>query len=163
MLAEEISKPAKRLNESFTVYGGTVIKNSQHQYFAAMQVCRQKRQRRSFAQHRPDIQVPRRGLHELTITVQNLWCFFERKHKQPGEDRRADVMELEFKLRHDAKVATSAPDSPEQVRVLIFAGAHLLPVRQNHIRRHQVVDRHPIFPCEPAEAASQRKSGYSRC
>ena len=68
-------------------------------------------------------------------------------------------MQRELEPGDDAEVAAAAAQRPEQVGVLAGAGAAHRAVGADDVRRHQVVDGHPVRPREPAEAAAQRQPG----
>src|SRR5262245_29897468 len=68
-------------------------------------------------------------------------------------------MELEFERGDDPEVAASAPETPEQVGVLLLARHHELAVGGDHVARAQVVDRQPELAHQVADAATQGQSG----
>src|SRR5215475_6580246 len=72
-------------------------------------------------------------------------------------------MQRELELCDDAKIATPASNSPEQVRVLIGAGAQHLSVCRNHLSSDQIVDCHSVFARKPTEATTQSQTCYSGC
>lgn len=63
----------------------------------------------------------------------------DREYGQPGEHDRAERVQLELELRHDAEVAAAAADTPEQVGVLPLAGLHHAAVGQDHLGGDEVV------------------------
>ena len=64
-------------------------------------------------------------------------------------------MQPEQERGDDAEVAAAAADGPEQVGILVGAGAHLLAARQNDLGLEQVVDREPALAGQMAEAAAK--------
>src|SRR5215218_6298959 len=62
----------------------------------------------------------------------------------------------------DAEVAAAAAERPEQVRVLVGAGAQELTVCGHHLEGQDVVAGQPVFPCKPAYASAQRQPCYTR-
>jgi hypothetical protein len=64
-------------------------------------------------------------------------------------------MQAEQERGDDAKVATTAPDGPEEVGIVVGAGVHLLAARQDELGLEQVVDREPALAGQMAKAASQ--------
>nr|WP_244439375.1 hypothetical protein [Azospirillum baldaniorum] len=57
------------------------------------------------------------------------------------------------------KLAAAAADGPEEVGVLVGAGAQELPVCGDHVGGQQIVHRQPVFAGQPAEPAAQRQPG----
>ena len=64
-----------------------------------------------------------------------------------------------FKRRDDTEISATAPQAPEEVRVLIRAGGQKLPVGRDEICRQQVVAAETVLPHQPAEAAAQGQPG----
>jgi hypothetical protein len=62
-------------------------------------------------------------------------------HDETGEDVRTKRMELELEGRNDAEIAAAAPQRPEEIRVLVLAGANQLRVGGDDIGRDEIVDR----------------------
>jgi hypothetical protein len=62
----------------------------------------------------------------------------------------------------DAEVASPAADGPEEVGILVRAGAYLLAARENDVGFEQVVDRKPAFAGQMAEAAAQGEATHPR-
>ena len=65
----------------------------------------------------------------------------------------ADLVHLELERRHDAEVRPGAADAPEQVGVLVLAGAHQRPVGEDDVDRAEMVDGEPVLADQPADAA----------
>ena len=82
--------------------------------------------------------------------------------ERAGEDVRIERVRAERERRHDAEVAASAPQAPEQVRVLVRARTDGLAGREDDIRRDEVVDRQAVPARQPADAAAQREPGDPR-
>jgi len=57
-----------------------------------------------------------------------------------------------------AEVAAAAPDRPEQVGVLLAAGAHALAAREHELGLEQVVDRQAELGRQVTEAAAERQA-----
>ena len=76
------------------------------------------------------------------------------------EDRarvdRTDRMRLEQEARHDAKVAASPAQRPEEIGVLALAGRDKTAVGQDNVRFEQVVDREAVLAREVPGAAAER-------
>ena len=71
-------------------------------------------------------------------------------------------MKTKLELGHDAEVAATAAQAPEQVRVLGRRRADQLPVRGHERVRLDVVARQPELTREPAHPAAERQSSDSR-
>jgi hypothetical protein len=59
----------------------------------------------------------------------------------------------------DPEVGACAPETPEQVRVLILVGVHEATVRRHDVDRQQVVDREPELPLQAPHTAPERQPG----
>ena len=59
----------------------------------------------------------------------------------------------------NAEVAASAAQSPEEIGILVLAGAYHPPVRGNNGSGHQIIDRQPMLTCQIAEPAAECQSG----
>ena len=70
----------------------------------------------------------------------------------------ADRVELELERRDDPEVAAAAPETPEQVGVLLLARDHELAVGGDDVARAQVVDREAVLPHQVADAAAERET-----
>ena len=68
-------------------------------------------------------------------------------------------MEPELQAGDDAEVRPGAAHGPEQVGVLDGAGDPSPAVRRHDLDREQAVDRHPMLPDQPADAAAERDPG----
>ena len=66
---------------------------------------------------------------------------------------RPERLEVELEPRRDPEVPASAPEAPEQVRLLALARADEAPVRGDDLDGGQVVDRQPEAALEPADPA----------
>ena len=80
---------------------------------------------------------------------------FQVVEDRTGEDL-IDLGEAILKRGHDAEVATTAPQSPEQILVLAFARGKEFPGRGHHVGRDEIVDRQPKPAGQVADASSQR-------
>ena len=70
-------------------------------------------------------------------------------------------MQRELERRHDAEVAAAAPQGPQQVGVLVLAGADQPPVGRHDLGRDEVVDREPVAAPEPADAAAEGEPAHA--
>src|ERR1044071_9212321 len=159
MLAVGLAEITQRSDESLGRRDRTGVKNRQYHDFLPVNAFRKEGQRRRLAQHHPDVELLRRRVYELTVLSQNLARLAERKNHQTGQYFRTDRKKLKFKLRHHAKIAASTADRPEEVSVLVCARPYFLTLRRDHIDGDEIVDRHAVFPGQPAKAATERQSG----
>src|SRR5689334_10425529 len=155
MLAESCAEIAQWSDEPLGFRDWTGVKNRQHDDFFSVNFLGKKRQRRSLAQYRPDVELFRRRVYEFTILSKNLFCLAEGKHHQAGKNLRTDRKKLEFKLCHHAKIAAAATDCPKEIFVLGCARPYFLTVHRNHVDGDEVVDGHAILASQPAEASAQ--------
>ncbi len=77
-------------------------------------------------------------------------------------DDRPDGIERELELGDHAEVAAAAAQPPEQVGVLVGAGAHDATIGGHDRGRHQRVAAESVLPPEPAQAAAEREPGDAR-
>ena len=68
-------------------------------------------------------------------------------------------MQGELERGDDAEVAASALERPQQVGVLVRAGADQAPVGGDDLGRDQVVDAQAMAAAQPADAAAERQAG----
>ena len=61
----------------------------------------------------------------------------------------------ELQRRHDPEVPASAAQRPEQVRLVVGVGAHLVAVGGHQLDRGHVVGLHPELPRVPPDATAQ--------
>ena len=76
-------------------------------------------------------------------------------------ERPGERMEVELQARRDAEVRARAAEAPEQLRLLVRAGAHAPPVGGHEIDRAEAVDRQPEVALEPADPSAERQPGDS--
>jgi hypothetical protein len=62
---------------------------------------------------------------------------------------------LELETSDGAEIPASAAESPEQIIVFRSAGSEHLSIGSHHLRRQQIVDRHPVFANQPANSTSE--------
>src|SRR6476646_8857320 len=159
MLAVSCAEIAQWSDEPLGFRDWTGVKNRQYHDLLAVNVFRKKRQRRGLAQHRPDVELVRRRVYELTVLSQNLVRLTEGKNHQAGKNLRTDRKKFEFKLRHHAEIAASATDRPKEISVLGCARPYFLTVHRSQVGGDEIVDGHAIRASKPAKAATERQSG----
>jgi hypothetical protein len=82
----------------------------------------------------------------------------EREEQRPGVEL-VDGMDGELDRGHDAEVAASAAERPEQVGVMLVVGSHEGPVGGHELERGDSVRLQPVLAGQPAHAAAQRVAG----
>src|SRR5262245_23166138 len=68
-------------------------------------------------------------------------------------------MQAEFEARDDSEIAAAPTECPEQVGILLFAGASHLTIGGDHICADQIIDRHPELSRGPPETTTQGEPG----
>ena len=99
-----------------------------------------------------------RGGRPLAEHLQQVAVGVGRVEDRPGVDQRADRMELELELRHDAEVAASAAQPPEQVGVLGLARVDEPAVGGDDVGADEVVAGEAVLAHQPADAAAEREA-----
>jgi hypothetical protein len=64
--------------------------------------------------------------------------------------------------RDNSKIAAAAAQSPQKLRVLLFAGPDVTAIGGDHIGSDQIVAGQPKSPRQPAVAAAERETRYTR-
>ena len=82
-----------------------------------------------------------------------------RVEDRAGEHRRAHGVQGVLERGDHPEVAAAAAQRPEQVRVLLRAGVHQLPVRRDEVGADQVVGGQAAAPDQPAESAAEGEPG----
>lgn len=96
---------------------------------------------------------------ELGVEAQQVGRHVQFVEEQADTDVR-HRMQLELEGRHNAEIAATAAQRPEQVGVLRGTrGAHPS-VGGDHLGRQQVVDAQPILAGQVADAAAQRQPAH---
>src|SRR6185369_4680626 len=152
-----------RLDQLFTSRRIACITDRKYHSFLSMRIFRQERKRRRLSQHNPNVQVIGHRLYGLAILLQNVLRLGEGKYDQAGQYIRADRIELKLKIGNDAKVAAAPANSPEEIWILGFTRSDHPAIGRYYIRREQIIDRHSIFPAEPAKAAAKSEPGNACC
>jgi hypothetical protein len=62
--------------------------------------------------------------------------------------------------RNSNAVAAAAAQGPEQIGLLLGAGAHQPAVGGDELDREEIIERKPVLAHEPADAAAEGQSGY---
>ena len=126
-----------------------------------MPVLRDEGQRRGDLEPREPAELLRRVPDELVEHAKHGGGVFQVVEDRAGEDL-IDLGEAILERRHDAEVATPAPQRPEEILVLTLARGEELPIRRDHVGRDEIVDRQSKPAGEVADATSQREAGDAR-
>jgi len=82
-----------------------------------------------------------RGVEEVAVESNHLRRARERVYDHAGDDRRANVVQLELEGSHHAEVAAAAAQPPKEVGVFHWAGPEQPPIRCYHIGSDEIVAR----------------------
>ena len=77
----------------------------------------------------------------------------EREQQQAGEHDRAELLQRELELRHDAEVAPAAADRPEQIWVPVRARSHHAAIGEHDFGADEAVTSELVLGRGPAIAA----------
>ena len=103
--------------------------------------------------------IVRRLRHERAVLLQHRLRVGDRVDDHAAQQVGAYRVEPELEARDDAEVPSPASQRPEEVGVLVRAGAHHLAGRRHDLGGLEVVNGHAELAAEPAEAAAKRQSG----
>ena len=78
-------------------------------------------------------------------------------HNTAG-DHRADGVERVLERRGDTEITAAAANGPEEIRVLVGAGAYHTAVGHHHVGGPQVVECEAVLRHQPANSAAQRQA-----
>jgi hypothetical protein len=95
----------------------------------------------------------------VAVEAKHLGCVLHGPEHGAGHDLRADRMQSELEVGHDAEVPTAAAHAPEQIRVLVLAGLHELAVGGDDVDGDEVVDAEPVLAHDPADATAESQPG----
>ena len=124
-----------------------------------MELLGDERKRRRLAVDHDRHQLVGRAGEPVAVEAKHLRRFLHRPRDRPGDDRRAELVELELELGDDAEVRAGATDTPEEIRVLVLARGDELAVGGDDVDGEQLVDGQPEFPHQPADPTAERESG----
>src|SRR5207244_813530 len=102
-----------------------------------------------------------RGFAVAAVAVKDVVVVLELVEHRPAV-YVLDGVQPEFKRRHDAIVAATAADRPEEVLVFSRAGDEKFPVGRHHVRRNKVVEGQSEPTREVADAASEGQAADAR-
>ena len=98
---------------------------------------------------------------EVPIETQDVDRVLGRPEHRPGHDGGADGVQRESERADDAEVPPTAPQRPEQVRVVMGRRPDDVALGGDHLGVHQVVDGEPVLAHEPADAAPEAQAADS--
>ena len=102
-----------------------------------------------------------RARHVVAVGAPDAGRLGARPQHHPGEDDRADRVQVERQLGDDAEVAAAAAQAPQQLAVAIHPGAHDLAVRGDDLGSDQALAADPVHALDPAAAAAQGQPGHA--
>jgi hypothetical protein len=116
---------------------------------------REERQRRRGHDVRDCRQLVRRLVRPLD---ERRDCLRRRRQDEHAAGAAVVVVQAVLELGHDAEVAASAADRPEEIRVIVRVDVQDAPVGGDDACREQAVDREPLLANEVADAAAEGQS-----
>ena len=138
------------------------VADGEDQHLAPVPFLGQERQRRRLAQHGPDRSArPARLGASRSKSRRSCGASSNGCTISPASHLRADRVQLELEAGDHAEVAAAAADRPEQVGVLVGAGAHRLAVGGHDVGGEQVVDGHAELAARSSR--SRRRASARRC
>ena len=129
-------------------------------HLAQVDLGRERVARRHRGEGEEAVQLARGGGQELAVHRQHLGTELDRPERRPC-DHGLDLVQPELEPGHDAEVAAAATQRPEQVGVLVLAGAHELAVGQHDLGGEQVVDRQPARARQVPEPTAERDPAHA--
>ncbi len=95
--------------------------------------------------------------HRVPPAGQQLGRVLSGVEDDTAQDGGSDRMQRELQLGDHAEVPATAPQCPEQVSVLVFAGPHQLTFGGHHFGGQQVVASQSVLADKVPDAAAQRE------
>ena len=132
-----------------------------------MEKAKRRQSRRKSDRRRPaDVQHRRELLGRLrrppAVGLHHLGTALEREEHRSGKHRRADRVRSEAERRDHPEVAAAAPESPQQLGVVVLARGDQLPVRRDDVGPHEVVDAQTVLAGQPPDPAAEGETGDAR-
>jgi hypothetical protein len=100
--------------------------------------------------------------NEVRVRAQQCARLREGKNQEPAVHLRGDGVQLKFERRHDAEVAATAAQRPQQIWILAGARRDEAAVRTDHVGCDQTVARQAEAASKAAEAAAEGKAADTR-
>ena len=158
-IGDRLAEGAQAFERLFALLDVAAVAGREDENLLAVPFRGQERKRRRLAHHHPGRELVGCLLGDASELRQELRRLVERMHDQPGQHLGTERMQLELERGHDAEIAAAAPQCPEQIRVLLRAGANQPAVGRDDVRRDQIVDGQAELAGGPAEAAAEREAG----
>ena len=98
----------------------------------------------------------------VAVEAKDPWRILHRPEDGTGEHDRPEGVQAELELGDDPEVASAPTYAPEQVGVLGLAGPDEFAGRGDEIDRYELIDRQPVLPHEPADAAAEGEPRKAR-
>jgi hypothetical protein len=154
-VADRAGNAAQRAQVTLGVHGRPGVKDGDVDDRASGELRRVVlgRQRELDAERGPDGIGP--GQDELAVALGQLLRPLDRMHDHAVRDRAIERMEPELERGHDPEVRAGAADAPEELRMLVLAGADQVAVGRDQLDGEEVVDRQPEPTLQPAHAAAE--------
>ena len=139
---------AQRLQDAFPIGNIAAIARDHSNQWRTIRTVKQSGVGREFVGSR------RHVITEVADDINGHRPRIEEKAAQDGRNR----MSLEFERSDNAEISTSAAKRPEEIVVFRSAGSEHFAVGCDHLRRQQIVDRHPVFTNQPANTTSESQA-----
>jgi hypothetical protein len=97
--------------------------------------------------------------HQVSIRSHDLGGAVHLPQHRPGR-HGAHRMEAEVEGGHHAEVAATAPQGPEQVRMVLLVGVHERPIGEDQVGAEQAVDGEAETTGEVPDAAAQGEAAH---
>jgi hypothetical protein len=128
----------------------------------AVDVLGQERQRRCDGHRDQRVDLVRDSEGPVAVEGKQVLGLIAGVEDRAAVDHRAVLVQAVLECRHDAEVSAAAAQRPEQVWVLILAGAHEVAIGGDDVRRDEVVAGEPAGTGEMPDPAAEREPGDAR-
>ena len=126
-----------------------------------MVLLRYKRRRRGAQGGQEDRDVAGQVTNLVPDDPERLRAMVEVPEGKGQLDHGANFVQLELEFGHHPEVAASAPDGPEQVRVLLRRSPHDGAVRRHDLHRQEIVTAQARLAAQPAHPAAESQPGHA--
>ncbi len=150
---------AQRSDDALALVGITAVRHDHADHRVSLHLGRHERRGWCGDEREPAAHLVGRAEHEVAVEAHEVAPHRRWEDQHAAEKQRRDRVQLEVERGHDAEVAASAPEAPEQIGVLVGGRDHLASVRGHHLGLDEVVAGEPELPLEPAAAAAEREPG----
>ena len=125
----------------------------------AVQLRRDDRERRGHPVDDDRRELVRHVGDPIAIEAQDVRGLLHGPEDRPRHHHGPERVEAELEFGDDPEVAAAAPNTPEQLGVLLLAGLHELPAGGDHVHGHELIDGEPVLAHEPSDAAPEGEAG----